>query len=186
MPDAADQAVAVVGQRRRGVGGHGGVDERVGRPDVPRDRVGARRADRHVGDPAEVEGGHGPALGSQGLEDQGVEHADQGSALPAGDDVGRAHVAHHGQARRLGEPGRLAELEGALGHRALDPVEEGLAVRAHRVDRPAAQRLVRPDRRCRGRGELAADEGVQPGDRASVVVVSGGSAATMASRRVAL
>lgn len=55
--------------------------------------------------------------------------------LTPGGYVAVADVAHYGGTRPLGYPRRSPELEATQGRAALDPVVDGLAVRADNVDR---------------------------------------------------
>ncbi len=53
--------------------------------------------------------------------------------MPPGGDITVADVANDGGARLFGDPGRLAQLQGAPGLGAFDPVVDGLAVRTDGV-----------------------------------------------------
>ena len=103
--------------------------------------VAGRADDRQVGDAAEVERGGG--VGGPG-EQQVVEQAGERGAVTAGRDVAGAQVGDDGNARRLGDPRRLADLQRAPGATfVVDPVEDGLAVGDDEV---GGRR--RPARRC--------------------------------------
>jgi hypothetical protein len=82
--------------------------------------------------------------------------------VPAGRDVADPQIGYDRDARPLGDPGGLTELERAQRPSPLDPVEDGLAVGADEVDRTAAG-----DRRRGDLGERLARSCVQPADVAN-------------------
>jgi hypothetical protein len=149
--------VAVARLGAAGDGGHGGVDQGVGRPGVIGDRRRPRGHHREVGDPPEVERGAG-RVGA--AEDQDVKEADERSALAAGRDIGAAEVGDDREPGALGDPGGPADLE-----RAGDPtvrphpVKDGLAV----GDQQRRSRMARHGL-FRGCGEFLADGRVEPAD----------------------
>ena len=55
--------------------------------------------------------------------------------MAAASDVPVAHITNDGGTGELGDPGRLSELQSPSSNIALDPVVDGLAVRAHSGDR---------------------------------------------------
>ncbi|CAM5556364.1 hypothetical protein SAFG77S_00220 [Streptomyces afghaniensis] len=144
--------VRVVGQGSAAEPAGRRVDQRAARPGVEGGPVGRGE----VGDTADVQR-DGPARPAP--QPQQVEQADQRGTLPAGGDVPRPEVGDHGQPGRLGDPGRLPELERAVHLLLGDPVVDGLPVRGHQPGQPLAQFPVGPDR---GRREGLPDEGVQP------------------------
>ena len=102
---------------------------------------GSRSAEHgDVGDAAEVE--RAARRGGGGAQQQHIEQAGQWCAVAPGGDVPVADVTYHGGARPLGDPGRLAQLQRAPGGGALDPVVDGLAVRAYGVHAPVRVRQV--------------------------------------------
>ena len=148
-----DQAAVVEAERvRTGLSDHG-VDQRVRRADVVGVEVPSAAAHRHVGDAAEVERRRRARLAS---EEQAVQEGDQRCPVAAGGDVADAHVRDDRRPGPLGDPGRLADLKGAEGVAAVDPVEHRLAVRHDEVDGATGV-----DRLGRGVGEGLPDQGVE-------------------------
>ena len=161
-------AVSVVPLLTTGHPHDGGVDEGVCGSEVVRVRLGVRVDHGHVGDAAEVERGAARPSG----EEQHVEGRDQRGALPTGGDVGGAMVGEDRASGRLRERPEVAELQPTTGAPVLDPVEDGLPVRADEV----ASRCV--ERRCH-LAEVLADEDVERahlGDRRAVRRQCGGDA----------
>ncbi|KOU11646.1 hypothetical protein ADK87_00060 [Streptomyces sp. NRRL F-4711] len=139
---------------------YGGVHQGVRGPGVEGQRRGAGGDDGDVGDPAEVQGRRHAGQRRQG---EGVGHGHQRCSLATGGDVPAAQVGDDGQSRRLGDPGGLAELEGAAHGAVLDPVVQGLPVRDHQVGAAPAQLAHGPHGHV---GERLPDAGVQLGDGA--------------------
>ena len=136
----------------------GEVDQGVGGAEVVRENSAVGPDQRHVGDAAEVERGLGHPTGR---EQQHVEDAHQWRTLPAPRDVAGAQVGDDGHAGAFGDPGGLAELEGAAGPALLDPVEDRLAV-GHDQVRPAASELG--DTAGGGRRERLSEQRVESAD----------------------
>ncbi|CAM5563626.1 hypothetical protein STENM223S_02115 [Streptomyces tendae] len=120
---------------------YGGVHQGVGGPGVEGQWLGAGSDDGDVGDAAQVEGGGDAGQRGQGED---IGHGDQRRPLTADRDVPAAQVGDDGQTGRLGDPGGLAELEGAAHGAVLDPVVHGLPVRDHQVRGAPAQLAHRP------------------------------------------
>ena len=104
-------AVVVVG--RAGARAHEVVDQRIARPGVAGDRIGAAIDEGDIGDAADVE--HRDRMRPVDRADDGaMKHRHQRRTLPAGRDIGLAEIVNHRNAEPLRQLGAVADLDGEL------------------------------------------------------------------------
>jgi hypothetical protein len=70
-----------------------------------------------------------------GAQQKHVQQAGEGSTVAAGGYVAVSDITDDSGTGELGDPGGLSQLQSPFGNVAIDPVVDGLAVRAHDVDR---------------------------------------------------